>query len=392
MLDAVKKLMDGPSVPYVVSYRIGERSSLPKDFDLSQYSGLAICHLTVEEGTNRLLAYWSSEQHFRTHGRCMEQALHLHGLEAGGSLSDLRTPDQHWWEHVSFKDWIVSTAGVVSAITLLGGIVVGLFEPPRAQVVFTDMTPLRVNSNATFTASVNIVNDETHDKVPVSKVVGVVTSETVSQPVAVSELEALAAAADGKTVVTLGPDQGSLAPLAVDESKKVTFTGVAPKRQSDDGPPETYKILLCITATAGKLREKRDFSPATPRTIEVWPSQIGVGESAIIDGGAVNGTSADAAEVMTYLYPGLSFSVVAGVIPVTSAPDEISEIVAADKVGDLPPYISGNSATREIRFRLKSLEQFKPYKLVFHLQASKSLTAERWKQIVHDIKVSAEPD
>src|ERR1039458_231225 len=105
------------------------------------------------------------------------------------------------------------------------------------------MTPLRVSSFMMFTASVNIVNDETHDKVPVSKVVGVVTSETVSQPVAVSELEALAAAADGKTVVTLGPDQGSLAPLAVDESKKVTFTGVAPKRQSDDGPPETYKIL-----------------------------------------------------------------------------------------------------------------------------------------------------
>jgi hypothetical protein len=124
----------------------------------------------------------------------------------------------------------------------------------------------------------------------------------------------------------------------------------------------------------------------------VWPSQIGASEPVITDGGAVNGARADAAEVTTYLYPGRSFSAVTGVIPVTSAPDEISEIIAADGVSDLPPYISGNSATREIRFHLKSFEQFKPYKLVFNLQASKPLTAERWKQIVHDIKVSAESD
>jgi hypothetical protein len=236
----------------------------------------------------------------------------------------------------------------------------------------TDPTPLRVTARDIVTSSVNVINDDRFDIVHVNNIEGGLTSENTS------------------AIYPLPPDFGSLAPLAVNQSTKVTFSGATPVRKLEDGPPEIYQLNVTLRAKAGYLRSSKPFQNS--RRLEVWPAQIGRGEPSIGDGAGLNGSSPTGARVDILFYPGRAIPSASGDVRVTSAPDEISGIVTEDLAPVLVSPPAKGQVIHEVDFSLKSLEQFKFRKFTFNLRSSKPLTPERWKQIVHDMQVEAIPD
>ena len=374
LVAAVQKLIAGPTVPFVAVYETSVGYQLPADFDLSGYGGLALCHLVgggAGAANGQLVIYWNSESHFNMNRTRLEGDVHLTPALVTGALAEFKLPKQRWWQRLSVKDWMLTAAAVLGALTVLRTNGAYLFEEPQVQMVFSDLTPLRVSGTDPVSASLDVQNDSMYTLAKVSEIRGVATLE------------------NSKDTVPLKPDQGILPPLAVEGEKKFFVRCAAPQRHSDNGPPEKYDMVVSGNASAGILRRPRAVASAAPLVMEVWPAGVGWGEPAITDGGGMNGKTNKAAQVVIWLYPGKAYpNGVTGEIPVVSKPDEISHIDAADGKETLPPQKSSDSETQAVLILTKPLEKFKPYGLIFTLSAAKPIEEARWKDIVQSIKIA----
>jgi hypothetical protein len=179
----MEKLIAGPTVPFAAVYKTGVGYQVPADFNISSYRGLALCHLSGDGANGQLVIYWNSESHFNMNRTRLEGDLHLTTALFTGALAELKVAKQKWWQRLSVKDWVLTAAAFLGALTVLWTKGAYLLEVPQVQMSFSDLTPVQVSGRDPVSASLDVQNDSMYTQANVSEIKGVATLENSDESV-----------------------------------------------------------------------------------------------------------------------------------------------------------------------------------------------------------------
>jgi hypothetical protein len=368
LLGRLRKLTGAGPIPYVCSFRVPPTYLLPSDFPLKKYPGLCFCQITSESiGDCTLSTYWQDEAHYRAHGCSFRADAGVPSPESEGMLTRLYAPSEFILKRFDLKDWIIIISGLLATLALMHTWLAVMIDSPDATVAFTDATPLDTGSRGAINLPVNAIN------------------ASAFAPMRISKIEAEAKPRNGGASISLHPDLPNLPSVAPGQTTQIKINGIAPQKALGS-PREEYEVYVTMFVHIGMLRGQGRASPSSPRTIFVWPAEIGWSAPEIKE------TGGDYCRLIVYLYPGRKFPNGArGSVLVVGGRDEVTSVSATGQTQELPPSLPDRrgAVTRVVKFQTSVLERFERFALEIRLDACKALTQDRWSQLAKEIRVSA---
>lgn len=361
------RLGEDQSIPHLSVFTASTGFSFPKDFSVSDYSGLLFCHVSKDGPDEKLVAYWIDEQHFAAHADIFKSKLSLHGPDLAGVIIEVHRSRPRFWSRYKLGTWILALAAFVGALSALRDYSAVLLAAPDVVLTQPDAGRLDIVEGTGFATSVSA------------------SSEVRTTPSKVSFVSAKVRARTGGSVFQLRIEPDVMR-LPAGQTITVKMFGTAPEHSKGQGAPDVYDLEVNAQADTGIFRRVRPIY--TSRELWVWATKDRIGMARW----QASNSASQQCKLVGTLY---SAAARPQGIPV--------EILLSSKLGVVTAvYVWAPSAsvgspltvndegftTRKFEFQTGPLEGFSQYQLQVTLQMSEPVTSEVCAKQAGEVKVS----
>jgi hypothetical protein len=361
------RLGEDQNIPHLSVFTASTAFSFPKDFSVSDYSGLLFCHVSKDGPVEKLVAYWADEQHFAAHVEIFKSKLSLHGPYLAGAIIEVHRSRPRFWSRHKLGTWILALAAFVGALSALRDYSAVLLAAPDVVLTQPDAGRLDIVEGTGLAALVSA------------------SSEVRTTPSKISFVSAKAKARTGGSVFQLRiePD---VVRLPAGQTITVKMFGTAPEHSKGQGAPDVYELEVNAQADTGIFRRVRPID--TSREVWVWAAKDQIGMSR---------WQASNSAKQECKFVGTLYSAAARPqgIPVEIRLSSMLGMVTAVYVWapsasiGLPLTVNDEGVTtRKFEFQTAQLENFSQYQLQVTLQMTESVTKEVCERQAANVKVS----
>jgi len=358
---------DSDRIPFYARFPVPAAFTFPADFSISNYPGLAVCHLLPGSPDRCLVSYWRDEPSYRAYETPFCTALALPPPEESGVVTGIKREKDVWWKPKSLSAVVLAVAATFGGLTALRDYFAVLFAFPDVTLTYGDASHVDA-----------VEGDQV--AIPVTALSGVrFTQETV-------RFDAPA----------LQPNPGNMKPWTFDAitipaltaatPQKVTVMGTAPPHSGKQGEPDIYHLNLSSTANAGVLTGifLKGRATAPDKELWIWSTKPGLSRPKT---GRTYGTSCEFLGDLDSprAYPqGLSIEVV-----VVARRGEISALNASAQGGiSVTEEISADGTAFAAGVRWPALEKFHTYQYRIFLEGAKPADKSSCEQWINKMRVA----
>ena len=350
---------DHAAVPYLAVFLVRRGFAFAKEFSVSRYGGLLLCHVAGGSGagasTDKVVAYWSDELHFKAGVAMFCADLGLGDPEFTGAAIDVKRSPDRFWKRYKIGTWILAVAAFFGALSALRDYYQVMFAVPEVELSHSDVKRIDVIEGDQIAASVSAL------------------SEVRFATTTVKFDSALLQPRSGGAAVKLRIAPPMLANLSTGKQEPATAYGPAPQLANNGEAPDVYDLTVTGTARAGMFRNPRHHVQTEKRELWVWPRKAKFGSKKIWLENRV-------CSLRETLYnPVARPDGVSALITLTSRSAEVIDMYVAAPGTNVPQPVkkeSGGMTTRTSEFKTPALGNFSQYFIKVSLQPLKSATPD----------------
>ena len=231
-------------VPYFASIRTPDPADLVQPKLIENLEGMLLAHVVrIEDGSSQLFTYWESEEHFRSGRAVLFQRLVAPLVAVQGLVATPMTPAVKWWKSIKLSTLILSAAGILGALEVLGNRYERLFAEPYV-LVKPERSKFEVIEGEDFRTTVGLAN-----QLPVAEHRGI------------------------NVAAYLQDRQGQRYPLKLTESEIPVLSGGVTRDLVIEGKLPSageYIFKVDVDAASGLLRWPKAFNASS--RIVIWPN------------------------------------------------------------------------------------------------------------------------
>lgn len=357
---------DDPRIPHFSVFSAREGFSFPKDFSVSDFKGLLFCHVSKEGTSEKVIAYWVDEQHYKAHSDIFKRKLSIYGPDLAGATIETRRPHDPFWRRYKVGTWILAMAALLGALSALRDYSAVLFAAPDVVLTQPDSGRLDIVEGTAFAASVSA------------------SSEVRITPSKVSFASALVkpriqGSAFG---LRIEPD---VVRLPAGQTITVRMFGTAPEHSKGQGAPDVYDLEIKADAITGIFRHRPIH---TTRELWVWTAKDRIGMARW----QASTSGKQECKLVGTLYSAAARPQGIPVeIRLSNKLGEVTAVYVWAPSAPIGPPLTVNDegiTTRKFEFQTAPLEGFSQYQLQVMLQMSEPVTSEVCSRQAGNVKVS----
>jgi hypothetical protein len=337
-------------IPYSAIFTVPRHFSYPSQFSASDYPGLLFCHFVRGTGDEKVVTYWTDENHFKMSGGSFQSHMGLNDPDLAGFAVDLR-PRIGLWKRYSLGEKIVGIAALFGAFSVIQNYLAVWISAPYVAMSYSEIGMLDVVEGGPIVVPINVL----------SEVLFAPEKVTFGTPTLRSQ-------STGATL-TLNVDAPSLPNLSPAQSVQVKIIGTAPLLKKDRTSPEIYDLYITASAKAGIFRFPSAVSSGR-RELRIWPTQARQSLTRI----ALLGSNTCELDGILYLSKPYPQGFRAEITSSSSTGDIADMNVAALTASDLTKSTAADRSTTKVEFRTPPFEKFEQYTYKVYLELFKPTT------------------
>src|SRR5262245_39463314 len=128
-----------PAPPVYVSQYSCAAGTEPRAADVARFPGLLVVHeiRPSSSGAIRLVAYWSTRDHFDRDGKSLANELSAARADSHGFVANPQLPREPFWKRIRLHTALLSVAAVIGAVQVITGTYNWLFVRPDLELKVT---------------------------------------------------------------------------------------------------------------------------------------------------------------------------------------------------------------------------------------------------------------